>query len=178
MSVGLLGFPLARERLLWDRDLDEDDYALALREVASGVEGGALTGGVWSTLVLTRVVTDDADLVIRLTPAGGLLVRQGRYRARSCCVITSVEGAYSRLWDATVGAYLGFAPMFSGQGGGRLNSSTLFIEDEFTLARDTEVRLEQMGSASQGAGWAKGMGFGDGELDVHGYVELWRVPDK
>jgi hypothetical protein len=157
---------------------DQEAYALVLAQGASGSEGGALTGpGTWDTLTLTRVVQDDQELVVKLGPSGGIIVRAGRYRAASHCTCSTCEGAGSRLYDVRFGRTVGYCPSFSGTAG-RLTTATLLTDDEFTVFTESEILLQQTCSQAQASTWARGMGFGTGDPEVFGAVELWRLVDR
>ncbi len=180
MNSGLLGYPLGRDDLGFDPLLDEDAYACVYAEQANGVEGGAATGS-WTHQIqaLTRVVSDESELVAKLLSSGGMLLGPGRYRSRHCALSTTVDNAVSFLYDVPRARVVAAGNMYAGTGG-RLHSTTVLAEDEFVLTRDSEVQLRQATSGAQGGGWARGWAWGatSGLPEIHGWVELWKVRDR
>lgn len=133
---------------------------------------------MWQTQPLTLVSQDDAELVVRLTAAGGAVIRQGKYRVRAFATLTLCEAARVRVLDVRHNRNLAGQGGYSGSGG-RTDTTVLIMEDVFTLRTDSELQLQQASSNANGSGWARGLSTSaDTFGEVHGVMELWRLLDR
>ena len=107
-------------------------------------------GDAWQVQPLTRVEQDDAELVVRLTAAGGAVIRQGKYRVRAFATLTLCEAARVRVLDVRHNRNLAGQGGYSGSGG-RTDTAVLIMEDVFTLRTDSELRLQQASSNANGS---------------------------
>jgi hypothetical protein len=177
MNSGILGFPLGRDRFAQENGAVEE-YALLHRSILAG-GGGAIGSNTWTTLALTHIVDDKTEMVAKLTPGGGFMLKPCRYHTSGYGTQMSTEAAAIRLWDLTSGRWLAWQGSYAGQGGGRLHTTTMFFDDEFDLYRDSELVIQQIAGSAQGADWATGHYWpAMGLPEIHQVVQLWRVPER
>jgi hypothetical protein len=145
------------------------DYILITHSLADGTDGGSVAANTWNIRPFNTEVTDTGG---HASVAGNVItLAAGTYECDISSIVYEVTRSQARLYNITAGSVIAYGTVVVAR---YYTTPASIIKTRFTLASESNLRVEQNAAAAQGT---NGFGFASdwtGNPEVYATFQCYR----